>query len=73
MTLSEAIEKMRKHRLLIGITDGEKSDSSKTNDKKSDSENKNSDTTDDSDNKNDDSSDTYYFSAFRRRLEPGTG
>ena len=37
--------------------DGEKSDSSKTNDKKSDSENKNSDTTDDSDNKNDDSSD----------------
>lgn len=38
-------------------TDGEKSDSSKTNDKKSDSENKNSDTTDDSDNKNDDSSD----------------
>ena len=38
-------------------TDGEKSDSSKTNDKESDSENKNSDTTDDSDNKNDDSSD----------------
>lgn len=38
-------------------TDGEKSDSSKTNDKKSDSENKNSDTIDDSDNKNDDSSD----------------
>ena len=38
-------------------TDGEKSDSSKTNDKNSDSENKNSDTTDDSDNKNDDSSD----------------
>ena len=26
MTLSDAIEKMRKHRLLIGITDGEKSD-----------------------------------------------
>ena len=26
MTLSEAIEKMRKHRLLISITDGEKSD-----------------------------------------------
>ena len=26
VTLSDAIEKMRKHRLLIGITDGEKSD-----------------------------------------------
>ena len=26
MTLTEAIEKMRKHRILIGITDGEKSD-----------------------------------------------
>lgn len=26
MTLAEAIEKMKKHRILIGITDGEKSD-----------------------------------------------